>query len=572
MRSVRPREVPRLTRHALDVVRDEGWRSLVARGRRFLLGSQAQVFRDYRRWLRQPPPVHTRSAAADATLVSVVVPVCDPPPALLTDLLGSLRAQSHPGWELCLADDASQSATVQRLLRRAVDEGQGRVRLAPRSERRRGIALTTNAALDLARGEVVAFLDHDDRLAPDALARAAGVLAAEPTVGLAYSDEDKLDMRGRRTTPFFKPAFDPVLHLACNYMSHLLVARRGLIEEVGRLRPEFDGSQDYDLALRLCERTERVAHLPHVLYHWRQVPGSVAHRPRAKEWAYEAARHALEAALARRGLAGRVEPGPWLGSYRALLEPPAEPAEVSAVVSADAPPAWLAAAGVGEVLCAGSGQAAAREACADRARGRYLLLVGDVSPRRDPRAALEALLGLLAHPGVAIASGKLLRGDHAVVEHGLALGHGAGGVAAFLESGAWPHDPGYFGLLSVPRSVSAVGDALLLIERSLFEDLGGLRPDRFPSAGGGVDLCRRAALRGLRAAVTPEAVFSLPAGQRVRHDYGLDAAGPALRAEHGPGRVIDPFFNPNFLRGVDTLRLSAQPADLPFQLSPGVSA
>ena len=233
--------LPHVLQRAVEVFREEGRAGVAWRVRRRLRGGQAQVFADYARWLeaesaRTPPPA--RSPGADL-LVSVVTPVCDPPPAALRALLESLRAQEHARWELCVGDDASRDPEVRRLLDLACADG--RVRLA-RQATRRGIAATTNLALSLARGDLVAFVDHDDLLAKDALRRAADALA-EPGADVLFTDEDKVDGT-RRKNPFFKPAFDPVLLLRCNYLSHLLVARHDLVRQVGGLRLGFDGSQD----------------------------------------------------------------------------------------------------------------------------------------------------------------------------------------------------------------------------------------------------------------------------------------------------------------------------------------
>ena len=560
--AISPRELPWLAWHGWEVLRGEGPRALWLRAQRRLVGAQGQVFREYARWLE----LEARGALAPAPAgvgppLSVVTPVCDPPPQALRELLGSLRAQTHP-WELCLADDASDSAAVRRLLDEAALDP--RVRLV-RSTSRRGIAAATNAALELASSPAVAFLDHDDLLAPEALARVSAALA-HPEVDLVYSDEDKLDPRGRRSAPCLKPAFDPLLLLGANYLGHLLVVRRALLEELGRLRPGFDGSQDYDLVLRASERARLVGHVPRVLYHWRASPGSVARSPGAKPWAHEPARRALSEALARRGEPGRVEPGRWLGTYRVVREPPVPLAALSLVLAADRPPPWLAAElpalGLREVLClggAGTGAARAaeaRQAAAERATGSHLLYLGRVRPTGGARRALEALLSQLGRPGVGFVGGQVLDPAGRVREQGLALGHGPDGLAALPEPGLLPDAPGYFGLASLPRSAAALGDQVLLVARATVLALGW----RLDGQAGAVELCWRGAADGLRAVVTPEASFSAEA------DAAPDASdgAAALRAALGGEVPLDPYWSPGFQRGRAGLGLTAEPPAPPW--------
>lgn len=550
--------LPPLLRDALDLLRHEGAGGVARRLRRRLAGGQAEVLRDYARWLAAGEPP-ARPGPGEALLVSVVTPVRDPPPWALRALLDSLRAQTHARWELCLADDASDDARARAALVDACRDG--RVRLA-RHAARRGIAATTNLALSLASGDLVAFVDHDDLLAPDALRRLADALAAYPTAGFAYSDEDKLDARERRRAPFFKPALDPTLLLRCNPVAHLLVARHDLVRAAGGLRPGFDGAQDHDLVLRLAEATGRALHVPHVLYHWRALPGSTARSAAAKPGAHEAGRRAVAEALARRGIAGRVEPGAWLGSHRVDLAPAADPREVSVVCDAEAPPPWLRASPVREVLAGAGGLTARRAALAARARGRFVLLLGPVTPEGDGRALLDALLGEAALPGVGLVAPAIGCGGR-TVERGLLLGHGPDATAGPLEPGARDDDLGYFGLASLPRTVAAASGLLLLVDRAALEAAGGLDAAAFPDAGpAGVDLCLRAARAGFRTVVTPAARVRLDPAARAAHDLALGAARAPLRARVAVA-PDDPWSHPAFARGAARLRLTARPVDAP---------
>ncbi len=204
-----------------------------------------------------------------------------------------------------------------------------------RLPRRSGISAATNAALSLATGEYVAFLDHDDVLKPHALAQVVRWLDADPALDLLYSDEDKLDPAGRFTEARWKPDFSPNLLLCQNYICHLLVVRRSLVESLGGLRPEYDGSQDYDLVLRVTEATDRIAHIPDSLYSWRMHEQSAASAGDNKPWAWMAAQRALGDWLRRResrgGSGGWTEEGAWFDVHRVRFRRAGEP-KVSIII------------------------------------------------------------------------------------------------------------------------------------------------------------------------------------------------------------------------------------------------
>lgn len=250
-------------------------------------------------------------------LISVVTPVYNVAREWLEEALDSVLGQIYPHWELCLADDASTAPhirpTLEKYLRR--DE---RVR-AVFLDRNQGIAGSSNQALALAKGEYVAFLDHDDVLAPDALFQAALLLRDHPDADVIYSDEDKLTMSGLRLRPVLKTGWDPQLMLSYNYLCHLVICRRSLVEQAGGFRPGFDGSQDYDLLLRVTELTGKIYHIPKVLYHWRMIPGSTAAVMDAKREALGRSGAALREALQRRGVSGTIAPGDAPGTFKIIF-------------------------------------------------------------------------------------------------------------------------------------------------------------------------------------------------------------------------------------------------------------
>ncbi len=272
----------------------------------------------YARWIAKNEPRAKDLARQRKTRfrfsprISIVVPVYATPPAYLKAMLDSVLAQTCGNWELCLADGASPQAEVAAALKRYARRD-ARIRLALLPENR-GIAGNTNAAMELAEGDYVAFLDHDDMLAPFALFEIVRALNSRPELDFIYSDEDHITEKGQRQNPHFKPDWSPDTLLGHNYICHLTVIRRDLLEKIGGLRGGFDGSQDYDLALRATEQAANIHHIPQVLYHWRQHPASLSNGPH-KEQPQDAGKKALREHLARQGIRGTVSGRHWPGTY-----------------------------------------------------------------------------------------------------------------------------------------------------------------------------------------------------------------------------------------------------------------
>ncbi|MBW4470182.1 MAG: glycosyltransferase [Stenomitos rutilans HA7619-LM2] len=237
-------------------------------------------------------------------LISVVMPVYNPPEAFLRAAIDSVIDQIYPHWELCLADDVSTAPYVRPILEfyQAQDS---RIKVTFRTTNGH-ISRCSNSALELATGEFVALLDHDDLLTPDALYEVALLTNRHPEADLIYSDEDKLNDQDELREPYFKPDWCPDSFLSRMYICHLGVYRRSLLEAIGGFRPGFEGSQDYDLALRFTEKTDHIFHIPKILYHWRIHAASAASSTDAKPYAYQAAEKALTEAFQRRGTPGKI--------------------------------------------------------------------------------------------------------------------------------------------------------------------------------------------------------------------------------------------------------------------------
>ena len=238
-------------------------------------------------------------------LISIVMPVYNIAAEWFQAAINSVLSQTYPCWELCIADDGSTVRAVDGILE-SWQQNCRRIKVI-KLQKHQGIAKASNAALKLATGEFVGFLDHDDELAPEALFEIVKILNTEQTLDLIYTDHDKIASDGQLIHPSLKPGFSADLLLTQNYISHFCVFRHSLLKVIGGFRPGFDGSQDYDILLRFVEMTQRIAHIPKVLYHWRIIPGSAAGDINAKPYAYQAARKALSDALSRRGLKGSVE-------------------------------------------------------------------------------------------------------------------------------------------------------------------------------------------------------------------------------------------------------------------------
>lgn len=536
----------------------------------------------YRIWLQRhrltPRAIaQTRGELATFTytpLVSLVTPVHDPEETWLRQTVESVRAQVYPHWELCLANDASTEPHVKAILDEyaALDP---RIRVIHLVDNE-GIAGASNRALDLATGEFVGLLDHDDELSQDALFEVVKRLNEDPTLDLVYSDEDKLAADGARVDPFFKPDWSPDLLLSMNYIAHFIVFRRGLLIGSGGFRPGFDGSQDYDLLLRVTERTDKIAHIPRILYHWRKSPGSAAASPSAKPAAYEAGRSAIADALRRRGSAGSVEhagAGRYLVRYRLhgtplvsiivptrdrwqllrqclrsieektdypryeiiVLDNDSVEPETRRYLEAVATrwPVWP---------CPGPFNfSTINNVGAAQAKGEYLLFLNNDTQAMRPDW-LTAMLEHAQRPEIGAVGAKLLYPGGGIQHAGVVLG--IGGVAGHAFKHLPPDATSYFDLADIVRDCAAVTGACMMVRRKVFEEVGGF-DERFKVAFNDVDLCLRIQRRGYRIIYTPLAVlYHHESATRGRvHPSEDDAL--AWRLWGDVIRAGDKYYNPN---------------------------
>jgi GT2 family glycosyltransferase len=417
----------------------------------------------------QPP---TGAAPAHAPLISVLMPVHNPPPHMLEAAIDSVQLQTYGNWELVLVDDGSTNpAVINALARRAAEEE--RITLY-RRDVGGGISSATNAALERASGEYVALLDHDDTLTADALQRIVETLIRDPGLDMLYSDEAVISDDGEATT-VVKPGWSPDAIHALMYTCHVGVYRRSLAEDIGAFNAEYDGCQDYDFVLRVMEHTDRVAHIPGVLYHWRAHAESTAGGDQAKPYAYVKQPRAISAHLARTG-AGEtnVDFGERPGLHRVVYR--ADPnATVETIV------------GSGPDSVADLAEAASASS-ADFLVLSWTALVGLTHDW------LDRLLGYASQPGVAAASPIVLSTDGRILHAGVALPDGI--PLHLLHAAPAPAAP------PVVSNVAAV-DGVLAMRRSVYTELGGLDPTQGGLAM--IDLCLRATQLGLRCVTVPDA-------------------------------------------------------------------
>ena len=265
---------------------------------------------------------------ASRPLISIITPVFDTPVSRLEEAVQSVLTQAYENWELLLIDDGSTDPDLLRILPHLA--GRDRRIVLANLGKHGGISAASNRGLELARGEWITFLDHDDVLEPDALFQIVKALQTHPDVDLIYSDEDKLGENGFEA-PLFKPDWSPDFFLSYNYVGHLTAVRRDLVQKAGGFRPQFDSAQDYDLFFRVTELTSRIHHIPRVLYHWRRSESSSAISVRQKPEQLDASRRAIEDHLKRRGEAAHVAVDWRTHAFRVRRELP-EPTKISIII------------------------------------------------------------------------------------------------------------------------------------------------------------------------------------------------------------------------------------------------
>ena len=545
--------------------------------------------RNLRRLRRQP-------------LISVLLPVYNPDLELLDAAIESVQRQLYQRWELCLADDASTDPKVRPFLEQKANDD-SRIKLTFR-ERNGHISACTNSALALATGEWCALLDQDDLVRAEALAFVALEIEQHPDAGLIYSDEDKVDVSGTRSTPFLKTDWNPELFLGQNYINHLGVYRASLLREIGGFREGFEGSQDYDLVLRCIERLAptQIRHIPRILYHWRTVIGSLAAVVDAKPYAKEAARRAIADHLQRRGIAGRVEACPEnIESHRVVYEL-ANPAPTVSIVIPMRDHLALIERCISSVrektdypsiefviVDNGSTEPATLKFLREIEQKIDAQVVRDDGAfnfsrliNRGVSAAKGAVLALLnndveaSEPGwlremvshvlrveVGAVGARLWYPDGTLQHGGVILG--LGGVAGHAFPRVPRGHPGYFNRAFLQQDCSAVTGACLLVRKKVFEDAGGFDEANLAISFNDVDFCLRLRRSGFRNIWTPYANLihheSASRGHQatVAEQMQFLREATFMQRKWGSELLNDPFYNPNLSLDLPGFDLAVPP-------------
>jgi GT2 family glycosyltransferase len=521
---------------------------------------------------------------------SILTPVFDTPADVLGAMLDSVRAQRFGDWELCLVDDCSSEPHVGAMLERAQREDD-RVRVL-RRETNGGIVAASNDALAMAAGEFVALLDHDDELHPKALKLVDEAIEAAPEADYVYTDEDKVDRAGRHSTPFFKPDWSPERMRTQMYTCHLSVLRRSLVEGVGGFDPEFEGSQDWDLVLKVTERARRVLHVPKVLYHWRTLETSAAGGgEEAKPWAFEAGTRAIQAHCERIGLPAKAEreeafPGVYHLQPRLQREPP-----VSIVIPTAGKSREVRYENVVlathclrsivetstyenyEVVCVFDGSTdrevldEMRAIAGDRLRliafdgpfdfsakinrgavrseGEHLLLLNDDMEVVTPDW-IERMVMYSEVPEVGAVGGRLLWEDGRLQHTGILFENG--GYAGHIYHGFSGEFNGYSNNVLVAQNYLAVTGACLMTPRDAFEEVGGLST-AFPINYNDMDYCLKLRASGRRVVYDPDTVLYHFESSSRSTDVA-DWEKELLRDRWLPLTMTDPSTNPNLRHGM----------------------
>ena len=529
--------------------------------------------------------------------ISLVTPAHNTDPRWLRRLVDSIRAQTYPEWELCLADDGSTREEMRTLLD-GIEQEDPRIKVV-RLTANRGISAASNAALTLSTGEFLALVDHDDELAPDALFEIANLLNRQRDADVIYTDEDKLEFDGTHVEPYFKPDWSPEYLRSTMYIGHMTVYRRSLITAVGGFRSEYDGSQDYDLVLRVTAQTDRVHHIPKILYHWRKIPGSAAGDTAAKPWGLNAARRALQDHVSQLPIPGIVEDQPGNGFWRVRYPIVGRP-RVTIVIPTDG---RVVRGPWGsrdlllqclrsivdrttytnyELLIVDNGRlsplvldllsqvphrrlvyemttpfnfAAKVNFAARHARGEHLLLLND-DTEVITGEWITAMLEFSQQPQIGAVGGKLFFPDGRIQHVGVVLGIGGG--ACHVLAGQAGNSPGYFGSALVIRNYSAVTGACCMTRRAVFEEVGGF-DERFALDFNDVDYCLRVGARGYRIVGTPFAqLYHFEGASFGSREHVVNPAEVKALSERWSTVIeADPFYNPNLTRsGLDySLRL-----------------
>lgn len=475
-------------------------------------------------------------------LISVLIPTYNTDPEILRECIESVKFQTYPYWEICIADDGSTNPSTKNVLQQFANNDQRiNVEYSPKNQ---GICSASNRALRMSSGSYIAFLDHDDRLAVNALSCVAEAISSNCQAGVIYSDRDMLNAQGYRFMHLFKPGYSPELLLSMNYMFHLMVYRKDIIDRVGGVREEFEGSQDYDLILRVSELNPVIHHIPKVLYHWRQSNISISLEHDAKKYVYASGIDALHQTLIRRNLKGSVEEIPNLqrGHYRVKLDPPQQQTVAHFKIDKALPV---------------KAYANYIEKCVLSVTDQEFICfttTGIKALETDYQSPFQEMVSWFQIAEIGMATGKIITPQKNIVHAGYIQRLGLEPLAIF--SGGHDSNPGYIASTAVVRNVSMPHPYCFAVRRSLWHDLGGL-DHSFEGPYALVDFANRASQSGMRTVYTPFAKFITDGNYNC--EWGQRDQKIYQRKWHIMLRQGDLFYNRNLTLDLNDMGLDLKP-------------
>lgn len=519
--------------------------------------------------------------------ISIVIPLYNTPIPYLRKIIDSVVEQTYDNWQLCLAD-GSTTTEVGNFIKNRYGREQ---RVVYRKLKKNGgISANTNEALRIANGDFILLADHDDIIVPQALYEIVKVLNEHPNTEIAYTDEDKISMDGKMYfEPNFKPDFSIDLLHSVNYICHIFVVKKTIVDEIGEFRSEYDGAQDYDFILRCCEKTEHIYHIPQVLYHWRAHPDSTAEDPESKRYAFEAGKKAIQEHYYRIGWDAVVEDGEYLGIYRSKFKISGNP-KVSIIIlnkdhiddldkcinsilkkssyqnyeivvaenNSEEEETFVYYNTISEmdarikvVYWKGEGgfnYSAINNFAAKSATGEYFLLLNnDIEVISEDW--LQEMLGYCQRQEVGIVGAKLYYPDHTIQHAGVVLG--MGGIAGHILCQASGDEPGYNGRLVNVQDMTAVTAACMMVKKSVYEEVQGL-DESFKVAFNDIDFCMKVREKGYLVVFTPYAELyhyeSKSRGLEDTPEKQMRFAGEIKKFQEKWEAELkkgDPYYNPN---------------------------
>lgn len=400
--------------------------------------------------------------------------------------------------------------------------------------------MASNRGIENTKGDYIIFLDHDDRLAPEAIQEVSKAIAQDSDLDIVYSDRDMISPGGKRFMYLMKPAWSPETLYSGNYIFHLMCYRKNLLQKVGNLRPEYDGSQDYDLILRCMEYHPKVKHISRVLYHWRQHEQSVAMNDEAKSYAFNAGIRALKDAVQRRKIMAKVSEITSLprGIYQLRLPSPKQETIGLITLKKEMPPDKYR-----ETILASE--------IIERGKQPYILIHHEDYNEQHPQA-LEVMASWLQMESVGMVSGCLLDSSGEFAYAGIT--YDSKGQLLFPYSGYPAEEPGYMAVTKIIRNISGPNPFSVGIRRELWEQLGGFN-NRYKGPHALLDFALRALQKNWRIVYNPQAVFRCTTNS-LKEPFPEEDVSKFKKNWNQWLCDGDPYYSPNLSRASDCYELN----------------